>query len=540
MLSNLHIRNIGIIDDLSINFEDGFNVLTGETGAGKTLIIDSLNILCGGRFSKEILRKGEKDALIEACIYCPNNTIFDDANIVISREFYDNGRSISKINGKLISVSELRSFMSQIIDIHGQHDNQNLLDNSKHIKYLDGFIGSSINQIKEDYSVLYKRYNEIKNTLKSNYGDKTERERKLDLLKYQFNEIDAAHLKNGEDNELEQRHNVIVNSEKLKDNLNTIDNNINENALEYISNSIKCLEKIEDYGDVYKIKLEELRNVYYELQETARDFYNLKEEANFDESERDEIETRLDQIFSLKRKYGNTIEEIINYKEKLNKEIETIENSDKINKELNKELETVTNKMKELCKKMNEIRMNFALELNNRVNNELHDLEMQNASFKVQVKEQETYNSNGSDKVEFLICTNIGEEFKELTKIASGGEMSRIMLAIKTVLADIDEVPVLVFDEIDTGISGKAAKKVAEKFKIISKKHQTLCITHLANIAAQGNTNYYIYKEVEDGKTKTNIKKLNEEETIYEIARISNGEITDVAIQNAKELRKAS
>ena len=540
MISNLHIKNIGIIDDLSINFNEGFNVLTGETGAGKTLIIDSLKILSGGRFSKEMFRKGEKEACIEACFYIPDFMDSDDNNVVITREFFDTGRSISKVNGKLISATELKTFMSKIIDIHGQHDNQNLLDNSKHIKYLDGFIGDNIKTLKNEYTELYKKYNEIKNILKNNYGDKTERERKLDLLRYQYNEIEIVNLKNGEDDELEQRHNVIINSEKLKDNLNMIDSNINDNALEYISNAIKCLEKIEDYGDVYKTKLNELRSAYYELQETARDFYDLKEDANFDEDERDEIEKRLDQIFSLKRKYGNTIEEILNYKEELKKEIETIENYDKINKELNEELEIVTNKMKDLCKKMNKIRNEFAIELNNKVNSELHDLEMQNASFKVEIIEQEIFNSNGFDKVEFLICTNVGEEYKELSKIASGGEMSRIMLAIKTVLADVDEVPTLIFDEIDTGISGKAAKKVAEKFKIISKKHQTLCITHLANIAAQGSTNYYIYKEVENGKTKTNIKQLNEEETIYEIARISNGEITKIALQNAKELRKAS
>ena len=540
MLSTLHIRNIGIIEDLFVDFNDGFNVLTGETGAGKTLIIDSLAILAGGRFSKEMIRKGKNNSLIEACIFFPESDLAEDGNIVISREFYSNGRNICKLNGKLITVNELKNIMSKIIDIHGQHDSQNLLDYSKHIKYLDKFIGEKLDSTKKEYREYYNKYNEIKNILKNNYGDETEKERKLDLLRYQYNEIDTAKLKIGEDDELEEKHNIMMNSEKLKENLGLVDANINENAIEYISNSIRCFEKIENYGEIYKQKLDELRNIYYELEETSRDIYSLKEEVNFDEYERDEVEKRLDIIFSLKRKYGNTIEEILEYKNKLNEEIEQIENSDEINRKLKQELKETENNMSILSEEMNKIRNEYAIELSKKINKELQELEMQNARFSIKIEKQEVYNSNGYDRVEFVICTNVGEEFKELAKIASGGEMSRIMLAIKTVLANIDEVPILIFDEIDTGISGRAAKAVADKMKIISKNHQILCITHLATIAAQGDNNYYIYKEVNNGKTNTNIKLLNEEETLYEIARISNGEITDTALQNAKELRKAS
>jgi len=538
MLSTLHIKNIGIIDDLSIDFNEGFNILTGETGAGKTLIIGSLAILAGGRFSKEMIRKGEDYSLIEASIFYPQSELAEDGNIIISREIYLNGRNTCKINGKLVTVSELKSFMSKIIDIHGQHDNQNLLDNSKHIKYLDGFIGNELQVIKREYQEHFTVYNEIKAKLKANYGDETEKERRIDLLRYQYNEIEAVNLKTGEDIELEEKHKIMMNSEKLKENLHTIDANINENAIEYISNSIRCLEKIEDYGDVYKEKLSELKSIYYELQETARDISALKEDADFDEYERDEVERRLDIITSLKRKYGNSIDEILEYKDKLEAEINQIANVDEINAKLRKELKNTENTMKNLCSKINEIRNKYSIILSNKINKELKDLEMPNAKFNIKVEKQEAYNTNGYDNIEFMICTNIGEEFKELSKIASGGEMSRIMLAIKTVLADIDEVQVLIFDEIDTGISGKAAKAVADKMKVISKSHQTLCITHLATIAAQGNSNYYIYKEVENGKTRTNIKQLNEQETIYEIARIANGEITEVAIENAKELRK--
>ena len=539
MLSTLHIKNIGIIDDLSINFEEGFNVLTGETGAGKTLIIGSLAILSGGRFSKEMIRNGEECSLIEASIFVPQSEFAEDGNIIISREVYSNGRNTCKVNGNLVTVSELKRIMSKIIDIHGQHDNQNLLDNTKHIVYLDSSIGDELFKMKQEYQEYFNKYNEIKNKLKNNYGDETEKTRRLDLLRYQYNEIDVANLKIGEDLELEEKHNIMMNSEKLKENLEEIDENINSNAIEYISNSIRCLEKIEDYGEIYKSKLAELKSIYYELQETARDLSSLKDEANFDEYERDEVERRLDIIFSLKRKYGNSIEEILEYKDKLAEEIEQIENVEEINKKLRTEQKEIESKMNNLCNLMNEKREKYGIILSEKINNELKDLEMPNACFSIKIEKEASFNINGNDKVEFAISTNIGEESKELIKIASGGEMSRIMLAIKTVLADIDEVPILVFDEIDTGISGKAAKAVAEKMKIISNKHQTLCITHLPAIAAQGDNNFYIYKEVKNGKTRTNIKKLNEEETIFEIARISNGDITDVAIENAKELRKA-
>lgn len=538
MISTLHIKNIGIIDDLSIDFNEGFNVLTGETGAGKTLIISSLGIIAGGRFSKEMIRKGEEHSLIEVNIFYPQSEYAEDGKIIVSREMYLNGRNTCKINGKLVTVAELKSVMSKIIDIHGQHDNQNLLNNMQHIYYLDGFIGEELKEIKKEYQEDFNKFNDIKNKFKGNYGDNIEKERRLDLLRYQYKEIDGANLRIGEDLELKEKHKIMMNSEKLRENLKIIDESINSNAIEYISNSIRCLEKIESYGETYKNKLNELKNIYYELQETARDLGSLKDETDFNEYERDEVERRLDIIFSLKRKYGNTIDEILEYKDKLENEIKEIENLEETNKKLRLEQKQVESKMKKLCDKMQEIRSKNGQALAERINKELKELEMPNVKFNIKIEKQDNYTINGNDKVEFVICTNVGEEYKELVKIASGGEMSRIMLAIKTVLADIDEVPILIFDEIDTGISGKASKAVAEKMKIISKKRQILCITHLPAIAAQGESNYYIYKEIKDDKTKTNIKQLNEEETIYEIARISNGDITEVAIENAKELRK--
>ncbi len=540
MISTLHIKNIGIIEDLSIDFNEGFNVLTGETGAGKTLIIGALGVIAGGRFSKEMIRNGEKYSFIEASIFCPENPNSIDGNIIVSREVYTNGRNSCKVNGRLVTVNELKELMSNVIDIHGQQDNQNLLNSNKHISYLDDFIGNEILELKTEYSKLYKRYNEINAELSKNYGDDKEKERKLDLLNYQLEEIKNAKLKVGEDIKLTEEHNLMKNSEKLQENLEEIDENLNNQAIESVSNSIRCLEKISNCGEIYEEKLSELKNIYYEIQELARDISGMKEDIFFDEDQRDNVEKRLDEIFSLKRKYGNSIEEILEYKEKLEQEINEIENLDEINAKLKQERESVKKQMLELCSKMNLLRCEYAKIISNKINIELKDLEMGNANLRVAVEKIKDFNANGLDKVEFMICTNKGEEEKELCKIASGGEMSRVMLAIKTVLAEVDKVSTLVFDEIDTGISGKAAKAVGEKLKTISNNHQVMVVTHSASIAAKGKYNYYISKKTTNEKTYTEIKRLNEEEVVEEIARISSGDITEISIAHAKELRKAS
>ena len=540
MISTINIKNIGIIDNLSIDLNQGFNVLTGETGAGKTLIIDSLSIISGGRFSKEMIRKGENYSYVEACIYMPESEIAIDGNIIVSREIYENGRNSCKINGRLVTVSELKEFMKSIIDIHGQLDNQTLLDKSSHIGYLDSFIGSKILEIKTKYRVLFDKYNKVKLELKNNYGDEKEKQRKLDLLRYQLNEIEYAKVKVGEDETLEEQRKIMLNSSKIAENLEIADNTLSEQTIDSINVAIKALEKIENIDEKYEKKLSNLKNIYYDIQEIARDINAMKDDVNFNEEERNNIEERLDIIFSLKRKYGNSIEEILQYKEEIEKEIFEIENLDEINNKLKSELKDIELKMMELARQMNEIRIKEGKNLSIKINKELQDLEMQNAKFEVEVIHQEEFNKSGLDVVEFLILTNIGEEKKSLIKIASGGEMSRIMLAIKSVLANVDKVPVLVFDEIDTGISGVAAIAVSMKMKNIARHHQVLCVTHLASIAAKGDSNYYISKEVKNNKTVTKIKLLTEEETIKEIATIASGEITEVTLKHAMELRKSA
>ena len=539
MISSLHIRNIGIIEDLSIDFNKGLNVLTGETGAGKTLIIDSLQIISGGRFSKEMIRKGENNSFVELCLYCPENQHAIEGNIIVSREINVNGKNMCKINGRMVTVNELKDFMKQFIEIHGQNDNQNLLDSKLHLKYLDGFIGTEIlGKDKETYRTLYNRYLEIKEELKQNYGDDKERQRKLDLLRYQTEEIEQAKLKENEEQGLEEKRNLFLNSEKIVENLNEADSLLSENTIDSLSMAIRALEKIEGIDKKYEKASNSLKSSYYELQELARDINGYKEDVYFDEEERNHIEERLDTIYSLKRKYGNSIQEILEYNKQIQEEIEHIENLEEYNNKLKIELKKIEKEMNTLGKKISDIRTEYAKKLSESINQELVDLEMKNAKINVKVdyKEEEFFKT-GKDIVKFYITTNLGEDEKELSKIASGGEMSRTMLAIKKVLADTDKIPVLVFDEIDTGISGKAANSVASKLKAIAKKHQVMCISHLPNIAAVADYNYFISKNVKEERTKTQIKLLKENEVIEEIARISSGEINEISLQYAYELR---
>ena len=538
MISNIHIKNIGIIDDLEINLNKGMNVFTGETGAGKSLIIDAINIICGGRFSKEIIRKGENHSYVELCMYSPDDINSVDGNIIITREIYSNGRNMCKINGRLVTVAELKNFMSNYIEIHGQNANQQLFDNKTHIKYLDNFIGKEIFDLKVEYKNKYTRYNEIKRELRENYGDEKEKQRKLDLLRYQLNEIQEAKLKTGEEEKLEEKRKIILNSEKIAKNLSEANEAVGENTIDMLSSAIRALEKIEEIDSKYTETIENLRNSYYNLQEVSRDINNYMEDIEFDEQEIEKIETRLDTIYNLKRKYGNNIEEILKYGEEVKKEIDKIENVDKYNEQLKKEQKELENEMTKLAEKISEIRKEEAQKLSSKINKELLDLEMTNAiiNIKVEYKINEFF-EDGKDSVQILIKTNVGENESELSKIASGGEMSRIMLAIKKVLTEVDGIPVVIFDEIDTGISGKASRTVASKMKSISKEHQVICVSHLAPIAAIADYNYFISKKVENERTTTSVQLLNEQEVICEIARISSGEINEVTLKYANELR---
>ena len=531
MIETLHIKNVGIINEISINLNKGFNVFTGETGAGKSLIIGSLKILSGGRFSKEMIRHGEKSCYIEAQI------LFANEEFIISREVSDLGRNTCKINGRLVSVNELKDFMKKVIDIHGQQDNQTILEQASHIRFLDDYSKEELKTIKEEYQKEYNKYLKIKEEIKKNYGDDKEKQRTLDLLNYQYNEIEEAKLEIGEEERLEEREKVLLNSEKIVNNLEEAHYLLNNNVVDELGTVIRNLEKISEYDKEYEKILENVQTAYYEIEEAERDLYNNKENVSFDEQERDELESRINLIQNLKRKYGNNIEEILDYQDNVKKQIDEIENLAEYILKLKKDKKEIVQRMKLLSDQIHKVRVLKAKDMEEKINSELEDLEMKNARFKVSIVKQEEFNIYGQDSVEFLICTNIGEDYKPLIKIASGGEMSRIMLGIKKVLADIDNVPILIFDEIDTGISGIAANRVGQKMKEISKYHQVISITHLAQIAAKGDFNYFIHKEVEGKKTNTKIEELTEEALIKELARIATGEINKISIEHAKELR---
>lgn len=410
------------------------------------------------------------------------------------------------------------------------------MEKETHIEYLDKFAGTEIQKLAKEYSTLYEKRAELKQELKRNYGDEKEKQRKLDLLKYQVNEIESAKLLPNEEEELNAKRQIMLNSELIMENIKSADYNVNEVAIEAVNTAVRGLEKIAELDNKYSNVLEELRNTYYELEESGRDIASLNEDNCFEEEDRTKIEERLDLIFSLKRKYGSNIEEILEYCDKIKKELYEIENLEEYTNKIKKEIKELEQKMLAIAEKMNDIREKTAKILDEKITNELSDLEMKSAKFQVKIEKETELNKNGINTVEFLIKTNAGDTYKPLIKIASGGEMSRIMLGIKKVLADVDEVPVLVFDEIDTGISGVAANKVAEKLKAISSKHQVLCITHLAPIAAKGNNNYYINKQEENGRAKTKVTKLNKEQKIKEIARIASGEITEVSLKHAESL----
>ena len=538
MINTLHIKNIGIIDDVTIDLNEGFNVLTGETGAGKTLIIESLQILSGGRFSKEMIRRGEENSFVEASFYLPNLN-FEDNMVVISREISLKGKNTCKINGRLVTVTELRNFMKNIIDIHGQNENQSILDLNNQINLLDEYSEKELKVFKNKYTSLYEEYIKIKAELDKNYGDDREKQRKLDLLNYQLKEIEDAKLKKGEEKILEEKIKLINSSEKISQNLQESETQINNNIVDSMNYVIRLLEKIEQYSSKYAELVSRLKNSYYEIQEVGVDINLISKDNYFNEEEKFDIEERLDLINSLKRKYGSTIDEILKYKNNIKDEIYEIENLEGYINSLKSKLRNLEEEMMKLAEKMHNIRIKFSKDLSSKINKELKDLEMKNATFSVKIEfnENKKFNKNGLDKIEFLISTNRGEEEKSLIKIASGGEMSRIMLAIKTILASVDKIPIMIFDEIDTGISGIAANVTGEKMKKISKSHQVICVTHLASIAAKGEYNYFISKEILENKTRTTVKLLNEEETLMEIARISSGSITDISLNHAKELR---
>lgn len=549
MLLQLNIKNFALIRELCVEFDSGFNILSGETGAGKSILIDTIDYVLGGKFSKDLIRYGESKTFVEAIFSIDNRELtnilkeldIDDEILIISRETTLAGKSIIKINGKSVVLSYLKRVREKLLDIHGQHQNQNLLNKSYHILYLDDYIGEEIYNHLEEYDNLRKEQNLIIEKIKELNGN-TDRDKLLDYIKFQIDDIEKANLKINEEEDLKEEFNLLSNAEKislaLSKSYSILDSSMEGiSVIEGISKVVNELSSVEKHFEKIKDKREKVEDSLYILEEIAREIRDISSEIYYDEFELEKINSRIYEISLYKKKYGESVEDILNYLKNLKTQYEELVNSEEIIKELTSKKEKIEEEMNAICDKMHSIRIKYSENLEREIKDELNYVGMEKAEIKIQIEKSNIFNSRGTDDVTFLISTNPGEPLKVLEKVVSGGELSRIMLAMKCVFVDKDQIPTLIFDEIDTGISGTIAKRVGEKMYEVSVKHQVLCITHLPQIAALSDCHYFVSKKVENGKTFTEIRTLDKDEKIEEIAKMTSGdEVSDVTLENATEM----
>ena len=552
MLSQLFIKNIAVIESASIDFENGFNVFTGETGAGKSILIDAINAVLGGRTSRDLVRTGENKAFVSAVfseISQKAKSVLEELGyedegeeLMISREISAEGKNICKINSRPATVSVLKQLSGVLIDVHGQHDSVILQNPELHIGYIDAF-GNTFSELSA-YSESYKKMKETERAIRKISMDDSDKEARIDLLKYQIGEIEAAAIENGEEDELLALSKRIKSSENImelvSETVSALDGGDGgEGALDELETVIKNAEELAEYFPDFEGISEKFKSTYYELEEFANDVKSCADELDFDPQLQNRTEKRLDEIFRLKRKYGGSVESVLAYYDKAVKELDGIEFSEERLEKLNKEYSVLKKDTEEKASVLTKKRLSAAKAFEHAVMDELSYLNMPNVRFSVNF-EHADFSESGCDSIEFYIATNAGEPLKPLIKIASGGELSRIMLSIKNVLADKDNVDTLIFDEVDTGISGSAAQKVGKKLKQVSKGRQIICVTHLAQVAAFADNHLLISKATENGKTFTSVTSLDKEGRIAELARIMGGEITDSLKNSAKELLEAS
>lgn len=553
MLLNLHIKNLALIDEIDIGFEDKLNILTGETGAGKSIIIGSLGICLGGKFHKDLLRDETKDGICELLFSVDNDNIRkqlismdvdpgEDNEILISRRLNPAGRTINRINDGTVTTAKLKEVSSILINLHAQHEQQTLLKADKHMEILDKFGGEEIEKRKHTVSQLYKEYVEVKSEISRNSMDEHEKNKQMDFLKYQINEIKSASLKSGEDEELEQLYKKAVNSKEILATADEIYNLTGYNNVNSASDAIghalqkmgKLVELSEDLSDTYNI----LQDIDAMLNDFNRELSQYMKGMEFDDKAFFDIESRLDLINTLKSKYGRSITDILDNLEKYQQEYDKLTEYEEYMQQLNIRLADITGKLGEASDELSHIRKKEAFRLCSLIKESLEDLNFMSVEFDMSFSKLDKFTAEGNDEAVFMISTNIGEPVRPLYEVASGGELSRVMLAIKSCLADEDDTPTLVFDEIDVGISGRTAQKVAEKMSILGKNHQLICITHLPQIAAMADSHYSIEKNVVNNKTLTNIRKLSKKDEINEIARLLGGAtITEATIFAAEEMK---
>ena len=553
MLSQLYIENIAVIRQATIDFQKGFHVFTGETGAGKTILISAINAVLGGRTFKEIIRTGESRARVSALFTGIPASLaekigelgypLEDGQLLVQREIDLTGKGQCRLDGRPATVAMLREVCSLLIDIHGQHDNQELLSAEKHLGFLDSF--GAYRKELEDYAKAYAQRMACADRLEKLQMDESYKLQRMDILQFQLKEIGDARLTDGEEEQLTEQQKRIKNAERITESLGTIYTLLNGDgeelrgvleALEEISTELdtaaKYLPDFTQYGD-------KLNDAYYMLEELGSTARDTLEDADFDPRQLDTIESRLDTIYRLKKKYGGSIAEILAYYDKISEEYNTLELSDEMVEQLRGELERAEQDLRQAAKALTARRLETAGEFVRRVEAELAYLDMGGVRFSISRKEK-AFGPNGADEMEFLICTNAGEEARPLAKIASGGELARIMLAIKNVLAEKDDIGTIIFDEVDTGVSGRAAQKIGQKLAEVARHRQVICVTHLAPVAACAAHHYRIYKTVEEGRTFTRVEELGHEDRVRELARIMVGDhITESALQSAGEMLAA-
>lgn len=549
MLVHLHVKNLALIQEAQADFGPGLNILTGETGAGKSILMGSVNLALGQKMSRGMIREGAPYALVELVFQVDACTeeklreldVFpEDGQVIITRRLMEN-RSISKVNGETSTAGNIKKIAALLLDIHGQHEHQSLLYPEKQMEILDEFGGREILEKKEAVKVLYRDYSRLKKELESYEIDEEQRRREIGFLEYEIQEISQAQLKPGEDQELETAYKKLVNGKKITEGLGyvyQITGYEGEGMGAQIGRAMQKLSQVREYDD-------ELENIYSSMEDLDSLLNDLNRELSsylsefvFSEKEFQEIENRLDLINHLKSKYGHTIGEILSYEKEKEKELERLENFQERKTELEKNLEEQEKLLADASQELTRVRKDWAFKLEKKIIQSLQDLNFLNVEFHISFREKEGYTAQGKDSAAFMISTNPGEPVLPLQQVVSGGELSRIMLAIKTLLADKDQTETLIFDEIDTGISGRTAQKVAEKMKVIGESHQVLCITHLPQIASQADYHYLIEKNVENMETTTRIRRLSYEDSVEELARMLGGvKITEAVLKNAAEMK---
>ena len=552
MLVSLHVKNMALIREAEVEFGKGLNIMTGETGAGKSIVIGSVNIALGTGNFKDYVPEDADYALVELVFTTDSPRVrqmmddqdipFEDQDIIITRKF-KGGRSVSKVNGETVPVAFVKELSSELIDIHGQHEHQSLLYGKNHLNILDGFAGEELSSLLKDCQQQYHGFQKIKREWQKANKEESERAKELDFLQFEVNEIEAAALQIGEDEELEASYRLMVNGQKIMEALSETGALTGANgfsgASDEIGRAARALGSVRDYDETLGQLSDTLLDIESLMGDFNRGLSDYMDQFTFDEQELRRIEERLDLINRFKTKYGNTIEKIIEAGRQKRERLEVLSNYEAYLCNLKAEYEKKEKELKKTANEISKIRKSYAKQLSAKITEALIDLNFLEVRFDIDFKELKEVGENGQDEICFMISTNPGLPLRPLGSVASGGELSRIMLAIKAVMADKDEVETLIFDEIDTGISGRTAQKVSEKMAVIAGNHQILCITHLAQIAAMADHHYVIEKKPADSKTVTNIGLLTEEESVLELARILGGaKITDTVLQSAREMKE--